>query len=148
MLLDANNKPKWHTLEWPLKVRRHSPVCGSHSFAVMSAEALASHLPSGENLTDTTPPWCPANRHDRVGRKVVSRWDWVQKMSTYFIDTNESSASDPENAVHCLQPPKLMLLGCRPERAKYLITLLGPDLNRCQQGMLVKCSPSKVRESE
>ena len=48
------------TLVWPSKVRRQTQAKGSQILAVLSADALASLLPSGDHFTDTTESACPA----------------------------------------------------------------------------------------
>ncbi len=44
---------------WPSNERSRSPLALSHSLTVLSADALASIAPSGENFTATTPRVCP-----------------------------------------------------------------------------------------
>lgn len=44
-----------HTPVWPSKIITQSPVSTLHILAVLSAEHEASHLPQGENRTQTTP---------------------------------------------------------------------------------------------
>lgn len=44
---------------WPSSERSRSPLALSHSLTVLSADALASIAPSGENFTATTPRVCP-----------------------------------------------------------------------------------------
>lgn len=70
--IDLSSEPEARMLEsgdqamvdiparWPSSVCSSRPVCASQIFIVQSAEQLAIHFPSGENLTADTPflwPW-------------------------------------------------------------------------------------------
>mmetsp|Transcript_55237 Transcript_55237/g.144058 ORF Transcript_55237/g.144058 Transcript_55237/m.144058 type:complete len:88 (+) Transcript_55237:20-283(+) len=41
---------------WPANVRKHSPVFAHQTFAVWSAEAVSTSLPSGENAAECKAP--------------------------------------------------------------------------------------------